>query len=457
MTGAGSSWSSQRKNRPAGVQPCRNYGRAEKMAAEKEGFLSEVKKHIKSKEAKVFIHKELEHHLQETKTELMSEGIEETEAEEKAVLQMGSPAELGMQLNKIHKPRVDWLLIGLLAAAFGMGLLPLISIQNVYNSNFVAHQIVYIGLGLLAALAFMFFDYRKLQKWSWHLLTIGVLYLVLLLIAPFSIRAIINGFPYFMIPGIGAFGGMSILPLFYLFWASFFSREKPNLWIGWLIFAITLFLFLSLPGFPIAMMYGFLVMILFFRSAVTRKTIIATTSSVGGILVLLGILAWFTSNEYQKVRLFAFLNPSEYSETSGFMYIKIREMLAEGGWLGNPEKTASIPNLHSDYAFVNITYFYGWLMAGLLIVILALLLARMVSVGGQIKDSYGKQLVTGAIALYSVQFLYNIGMTLGVLPIISISLPFISYGLTPAILNAFVIGIALSVYRRKDFTAAVHR
>ncbi|WP_180827240.1 FtsW/RodA/SpoVE family cell cycle protein [Bacillus sp. UMB0728] len=427
------------------------------MAAEKEGFLSEVKKHIKSKEAKVFIHKELEHHLQETKTELMSEGIEETEAEEKAVLQMGSPAELGMQLNKIHKPRVDWLLIGLLAAAFGMGLLPLISIQNVYNSNFVAHQIVYIGLGLLAALAFMFFDYRKLQKWSWHLLTIGVLYLVLLLIAPFSIRAIINGFPYFMIPGIGAFGGMSILPLFYLFWASFFSREKPNLWIGWLIFAITLFLFLSLPGFPIAMMYGFLVMILFFRSAVTRKTIIATTSSVGGILVLLGILAWFTSNEYQKVRLFAFLNPSEYSETSGFMYIKIREMLAEGGWLGNPEKTASIPNLHSDYAFVNITYFYGWLMAGLLIVILALLLARMVSVGGQIKDSYGKQLVTGAIALYSVQFLYNIGMTLGVLPIISISLPFISYGLTPAILNAFVIGIALSVYRRKDFTAAVHR
>jgi cell division protein FtsW (lipid II flippase) len=425
------------------------------LAAEKDGFLSEVKKHIKSKEAKVFIHKELEHHLQETKIELMAEGIEETEAEEKAVLQMGSPAELGMQLNKIHKPRVDWLLIGLLAAAFGMGLLPLFNIHyEDYDVAFVSKQIFYIGLGLLTALAVMFFDYRKLQKWSWHLLTIGVLYLVSLLIAPFSIRAIINGFPYFMIPGIGAFGGMSILPFFYLFWASFFSKEKPNLWIGWLIFAITLFLFLSLPGFPIAMMYGFLVMILFIRSAVTRKTIIATTSSVGGILVLLGILAWFTSNEYQKVRIFAFLNPKEYSETSGFMYIKIREMLAEGGWLGNPEKTASIPNLHSDYAFVNITYFYGWLMAGLLIVILALLLARMVSVGGQIKDPYGKQLVTGAIALYSVQFLYNIGMTLGFLPIISISLPFISYGLTPAILNAFVIGIALSVYRRKDFTAA---
>jgi cell division protein FtsW (lipid II flippase) len=426
------------------------------MAAEKDGFLSEVKQHIKSKEAKVFIHKELEHHLQETKTELMSEGIEETEAEEKAVLQMGSPAELGMQLNKIHRPRVDWMLIGLLAAAFGMGLLPLLSVQDLYDSNFVAHQIVYIGLGLLAALAFMFFDYRKLRKWSWHLLTVGVLYLVLLLIAPFTIRTIINGAPYFIIPGIGAFGGMTILPLFYLFWASFFSKGKPNLWIGLLILAITLFLFLSLPGFPIAMMYGILVLVLFIKSAINRKTIIATISSLGGIFVIFGAIAWFTSKEYQKVRILAFLNPKEYSETSGFMYIKIREMLAEGGWLGNPEKTESIPNLHSDYAFVNITYFYGWLMAGLLIIVLGLLMARMISVGGQIKDPYGKQLVTGAIALYSVQFIYNIGMTLGILPIISISLPFISYGLTPAILNAFVIGIALSVYRRKDFTAA-HR
>jgi cell division protein FtsW (lipid II flippase) len=203
-------------------------------------------------------------------------------------------------------------------------------------------------------------------------------------------------------------------------------------------------------------MYGILVLVLFVRSAVNRKTIIATISSVSSILALFGILAWFTSKEYQKVRILAFLNPKEYSETSGFMYIKIREMLAEGGWLGNPEKTESIPNLHSDYAFVNITYFYGWLMAGLLIIVLGLLMARMISVGGQIKDPYGKQLVTGAIALYSVQFIYNIGMTLGILPIISISLPFISYGLTPAILNAFVIGIALSVYRRKDFTAA-HR
>jgi cell division protein FtsW (lipid II flippase) len=419
----------------------------------KEGFLSEVKKHIKSKEAKVFVHKELEYHLQETKLELMVEGAGEAEAEERAVLQMGSPAELGMQLNKIHKPRVDWILIGLLAAAFGMGLLPILSVQEKYEGNFAGNQIVYIALGLLVALTVMLFDYRKLRNWSWHFLTAGVFFLIFLPSSRLTVT--VGGTPYFMFPGIGTIGCITVMPLFYLFWTSFFAKEKSNLWIGWLIFIVTMFLFLNIPSFSIAMIYGILVLVLFIRSSVKRRTIIATISSTGGLLMLFVLVAWFTSKEYQKVRILAFLEPKDFSDSAGYMYIKIREMLAKGGWVGNPEKTEMIPDLFTDYAFVNITYFYGWLMAGLLIVILALLLARMVAVAGQIKDSYGKQLVTGAITLFSVQFLYNIGMTLGILPIISMSLPFISYGLTPAILNAFVIGIALSVYRRKDFISVV--
>ena len=58
----------------------------------------------------------------------------------------------------------------------------------------------------------------------------------------------------------------------------------------------------------------------------------------------------------------------------------------------------------------------------------------------------------GAVALYTVQLVSNIAMTLGLFPITSISLPFISYGLMPILFNAFLIGIVLSVYRRKDLT-----
>ena len=68
----------------------------------------------------------------------------------------------------------------------------------------------------------------------------------------------------------------------------------------------------------------------------------------------------------------------------------------------------------------------------------------------EVNGSYGKLLLVGGMTLYVVQFIYNVGMILGLFPITSISLPFISYGLMPTLFNAFLMGVVLSVYRRKD-------
>jgi cell division protein FtsW (lipid II flippase) len=73
----------------------------------------------------------------------------------------------------------------------------------------------------------------------------------------------------------------------------------------------------------------------------------------------------------------------------------------------------------------------------------------------KIKDRFGKQLILGVCSLLSIQFIYNVGMILGLLPIISMSLPFISYGLTPTVMNSLLIGIVLSVYRRKNLVLNV--
>ena len=65
-------------------------------------------------------------------------------------------------------------------------------------------------------------------------------------------------------------------------------------------------------------------------------------------------------------------------------------------------------------------------------------------------QSFGKLLVVAAVTLYSVQSIYSIFMVFGLLPLVSIPLPFISYGMTPLLLNAILIGLVLSVYRRKS-------
>ena len=73
-----------------------------------ERFLTEVTNHIKSKEAKDLVATELNFHLKQAKNMWMDKGLSEEVAEDKAVEQMGSPIKLGQELNKLHKPKVDW-------------------------------------------------------------------------------------------------------------------------------------------------------------------------------------------------------------------------------------------------------------------------------------------------------------------------------------------------------------
>ncbi|MBY0097865.1 FtsW/RodA/SpoVE family cell cycle protein [Mesobacillus maritimus] len=413
----------------------------------KEYFMDEVLQQIKSKEARNFVQKELAYHLRKTKSELVAAGLSEEAAEEKAVLQMGSPSELGQQFNKLHRPRIDWMLLGLFIFSLGMGLLPILSVKGeTYSYSLIANQTTFIVAGTVTALVMMYFDYRKLKKWDWLFLAIGLVMLLAILLIP---NIMVNGTPYIRILGLNI-SSITALPFLFIFWASYFSKQKPKPWVIITIYLITTFLFVSLTALPVAMIYSFLMLALYWGSAFSRKTIYITTYIVAGISVMFSTLFWFVSKPYQKERIFGFLNPEADPTGSGYMYIKINELMTGGGWFGNEKTPQFVPELSTDFAFATVTYYYGWLVASGLVLVLVLLVSRLFFMTSKIKDPFGKQLVFGAIALFSIQFIYNIGMSFGLLPFISISLPFISHGLTPAVLNSFIIGVALSVYRRKD-------
>ena len=115
------------------------------------------------------------------------------------------------------------------------------------------------------------------------------------------------------------------------------------------------------------------------------------------------------------------------------------------------EELLNIPDAHTDYALVQIIQSYGYAV-GVAVVLLILAIAlRILWIVRIMPRSFGKMLIIAAVTLYSVQCLYSILMVFGYLPIISIPLPFISYGMTPLFLNAILIGLVLSVYRRKGY------
>lgn len=409
-------------------------------------FLSEVTTHIRSKEAKKFVASELEFHLNQVKKEWIGRGMSEAAAEEKAVSQMGSPSKLGHEMNKLHKPRIDWWLIGLLAITMALSFLPLLTVSQELGDNFIVKKALHIFLGVLLAVIMMFIDYRKFERKGWIFYSVGVLFLFMLIAFP---NRFLNGAPYFQI-GPFQIESYFALPFLFLGWASFFNNPKIKLWQYFILFALPLMLFLAVPNMAVSFIYIVMVFVMMWWSAISRKAaaIISLVSIMG--TVAFGTLAWFTVKEYQLARILGFLNPEKYPSTWGYSYLQLKERLTSAGWFGSAANSTALPFEHIDYAFVNLTYNYGYLFAIGLFVILSLLAARIVMISIQIHSRFGNLLLVGGVTLFLVQFIYNIGMMIGLLPLTSMSLPFISYGFIPMVFNAFIMGVVLSVYRRKD-------
>lgn len=127
--------------------------------------------------------------------------------------------------------------------------------------------------------------------------------------------------------------------------------------------------------------------------------------------------------------------------------------MSSAGWFGTYGNIKSIPATHTDFVFASLTYYYGYLLALIIVFILSLFAVRIMNIAYKINDGYGKLLLVGGVTLFIIHCICNVGMILGILPRFSISLPFISYGLVPTLFHAFIMGIVLSVYRRKDMPA----
>ncbi|QDP41117.1 FtsW/RodA/SpoVE family cell cycle protein [Radiobacillus deserti] len=403
------------------------------MNNQRENFIKSVAGYIKAKSARVFVEKELEHHLTEEQKRLVQDGMTEQEAEEQAVKQMGSPVQLGLQLNKVHRPKTDWVIIGLLFLTFCFSFLPILS--QPFGSFYVVKQGIYIGM-----LFIMFLDYTKLAKFAPSFYILGIIYLVLLLFTPHTI----NGLPYLRVLHFSISTVHSIL-FFYLSMSVFLSKRiKKPVSIA-LLAAIPLMFFTIIGDRATSMIYTIMILSIIWlgNSAMSKKV----KTFVGFPTVVVATFSMFVNKNF----FMQFFQQPNISMTDQYMYKLIDDILKGTHWFGNGIGEAwSIPSSHTDFAFLSIMYQYGWIVAGLIVVTLSVILYRLVKIKNLIRDSFGRLLVVGGISIFASKILYNLGMNLGLLPFIGISLPLISYGPLSNSFDCFVLGLVLSVFRRKD-------
>lgn len=394
---------------------------------------------------------ELDFHLKQAKNMWVEKGLSEEVAEDKAVEQMGSPIKLGQELNKLHKPKVDWFLIGLLVAAMGLGFLLIIALGH--TNDLLLNKVIFVILGIATAIGMMLIDYRKLERLGWLFYTIGVLILLMLYCFP---NAGILGEPIIKVGPI-AIDRLMAVPFFFLAWASFFNNNRLKVRYLVVLYLFSLCLFLIGAAFSVIFIYITMVFVMLWWSKLGKKTALIITIVPICLLIIRASFSWPSVKGYHLDRFLGYLNPERDAQGAGFMYIRLKEVMSSAGWFGTYGDVKRIPNPDTDFVFASLTYYYGYVLALILILILSLFVARLVVISYKINDRYGKLLLVGGMTLFIVQFIYNVGMILGLLPIAEISLPFISYGLTPTVFHALLMGIVLSVYRRKDMSFRMKR
>ena len=425
-----------------------------------EEFLSKVTSKVKSKEAHNMIKKELIHHLQELSQSYKKRGFSKEDAEEKAIQEMGNPFTIGERLNPLHKPKMDWVLIVLFVLFAGISFLPLVggipefSLSGTY---FMGRQTIWYTLAILVIIGFLFFDYQKLKNGWIYFYAIGLLIHIYLHL--FGIMTT-GAKKWVSLPGLMVDGTMMSLFFFFLAWAGIFN--KINEFRSWkkqgllfVLFWIPISLYMMVPDFMVSIIYFFCILGMFAFARIHKKLAVnlILTNLLAGIIFI--IMFYMTSRQsYLLTRLSAFINPTADSNGAGYMYKAVRNVLSEAGWFGNGLSNELnfqlLPESHTDFAFPFLVYSLGWAFGFVLCLILLIFISRISKNAFKTQDLYGRLIVIGGATLFAVPTTWNILMSFGVVPIMGISLPFISYGGSAILFYAAVLGLILNVYRRKD-------
>jgi rod shape determining protein RodA len=190
-----------------------------------------------------------------------------------------------------------------------------------------------------------------------------------------------------------------------------------------------------------------------------------TRAKVGDWILVLGInigvgialpFIWGMLKAYQRLRIVAFLNPA--ADPFGAGYHTLQSLIAIGsggifgkGFLhGSQTQLQFIPEQHSDFVFSVVGEEFGFIGAAILLGLFGILIWRSLTIAEQSRDFLGKLLASGVASMTVFHVLANMGMAMGLLPVVGIPLPFVSYGGSSLLMNMVALGILQSIAMRRQ-------
>ena len=318
--------------------------------------------------------------------------------------------------------------------------------RNWYAANgldpeyYLKRHVINIAIGSLLAWGTTVVDYRLLRAYTPILWAIGVLGLTAVLIP--GIGDEVNGSKAW----IGLPGGFQVQPaelakISIIVGMSMILSERTHdtdspqhtdVLQALVVAAIPVLLILSQPDMGTVFIIGIAVVTIIAVSGAPMRWVVG--------LILVGVIGSFAAvkvgviNDYQVKRLQAFVDPNADSQGSGYQLRQARITVGSGGLIGTglfngPQTNGRfVPEQQTDFIFTVAGEQLGFLGCGFILILYLTVLMRAFGIARKSNDPYGKLVCTGVIAWFAFQTFENIGMTLGMMPMTGVPLPFVSYG-----------------------------
>ena len=319
------------------------------------------------------------------------------------------------------------------------------------HANLAWRHIQWIGIGLVIHWLVAKTDYRRWADASFFIYGVGLAALLLVEVTGVMRLGATRWLSVF---------GLSIQPaemakLGTVLWLSRYLAGHPaplplrQLGLSLLIAGPPILLVLFQPDLGSATIIGAIWLGMVIVSGVSSRFLILAAAAG----VLASPLGWFVLKEYQRMRILVFLNP--YVDPLGAGYTIIQSVIAIGsgglfgrGWReGTQNQLNFLPEHHSDFIFSVIGEEWGFLGCLVVIFLFGWLLLSILQAAWHSSDPQGKLMAAGVFSWIAYQAVVNIGMVMGILPVVGVPLPFVSYGGSSMITLWIALGLVQSIWR----------
>jgi rod shape determining protein RodA len=325
--------------------------------------------------------------------------------------------------------------------------------------SFVLRQITWFSLGLVLMAVFLLFDYRILERWGlW--IYVGI---VAVLIAVWAVGKVTAGSRRWIEIGMMRFQPSEFAKLTVVIVLAKYFQYRPGrngynlmeIGQGLLLVAIPVILVLIQPDLGTAGVI-FVIASSVILFAVADKKILLWA---GGILLAAVPILLVVGNrllmDYQQKRILTFLNPDSDPLGAGYHILQSQIAIGSGGIFGKgflrgtQNQLMFLPVKHTDFIFSILAEEWGFLGCLVVLLLFTILFFRGLGVAGKARDSFGAILAFGCTAILFWHVVINVGMVMGLLPVVGVPLNLLSYGGSSLLASFLAISVIVNVSLRR--------